>query len=85
MKKEALLKSLKEILRLLLLALVSWLLADGVVEIFSALGLAETNVEVIAPILLLVLKGLDKWLHELGVEQSNKEVENWKLRGLTRF
>jgi len=70
MSKKIIWEVLKEPLRLLALGLVS-------LAIVCVAGLGQEW----AGVLTLVLRGIDKLLHELGKEQDNKVL----LKGLTRF
>lgn len=80
-----LLESLKEAGRVLLLGFVAWLLTDGVVEgilnwCCGTLFDPATKSTIIS-ILFMVLRTVDKWLHEKGIEESNDLL----TLGLTRF
>lgn len=69
---KALWEAVKEPLRLLILALVSW----GIVE----LAQLDTQWAVVG---VFVLRFIDKWMHEAGKERT---VKNTLLEGgLTRF
>jgi len=70
MKKEALLKAIREPLRLLVLAVIPFALSY-----FSVINTQW------AVIIVAILRFIDKYLHELGKEDQN---ESLKL-GLTRF
>ena len=70
MNKEIIWEALKEPLRLLTLGAVS-------LAIVYVSGLSQEW----AGILLLVLRGVDKLLHELGKESENESLS----KGLTRF
>jgi len=70
MSKEIIWEAVKEPLRLLALGLIS-------LTVVYVSGLTQEW----AGVLLLVLRGVDKLLHELGKEQKNDSL----IRGLTRF
>lgn len=64
-----------ELLRLVALAIVSFLLTDGVlVQVLGANLSPELRMQLIA-LLTFALKGVDRWLHESGKAE----------KGLTRF
>jgi len=80
---EALKKSLKELLRLTALTLVSWALTEGVQALVATpeVSLSPEMKLVVIGGLTSLLKGVDKFLHELG-----KQTESHALTmGLTRF
>jgi len=64
-------ESVKEPLRILIFALIGWLLTVIVPQLPPAVG----------AIVALLLKFLDELLHQLGKETKNKKL----LTGLTRF
>jgi hypothetical protein len=72
--KEALLEAIKEPLRLLVLAVIPFLL-----EYFGKIGTEW------AIVLVIILRFVDKYVHELGVEQSTTKVESPLVTGITRF
>ena len=74
MNKEAFMEAIKEPLRLLVLAVIPFLLVWA--------GTIDTQWGVI---LTVVLRFVDKYVHELGVEQSTKTKESPLVTGLTRF
>lgn len=78
-------ESLKELARLVLLATVSWLLTEGAVEwLLVVLFGQEIDPVSKAQIVLLatmVLRSIDKYLHEHGKTTGNESLE----KGLTRF
>lgn len=72
--KEALLKAVKEPIRLLVLALIPFALAYlSVIDAQWAIGLT------------VALKFADKYLHELGKTMGTARKESPLTRGLTRF
>lgn len=74
MNKQALWNAIKEPLRLLVLALIPF----GLVY-FSDLPFEWATVAVV------VLRFLDKFLHEIGKERSTARTESKLVTGLTRF
>lgn len=84
MNKESLLAALKEAGRLVLLALVSYLLTEGVLDAvvgyFGGQLDAVTKLQIMA-LATTALRTLDKYLHELGKGNSNSFLS----RGLTQF
>jgi hypothetical protein len=74
MNLEILWEAVKEPLRLLVLAIIPSLLVY-----FGAI-----NTEW-AAIILLVLRFIDKWLHEYGKSVSTKKEESEYITGLVRF
>lgn len=81
--KNNLFEAIKEPLRLMALALVSWLLSEGVGAILRAYG-GQLSAEVqlvIVGVLTSLLRGIDKYLHELGKETDNATL----TKGLTQF
>lgn len=78
-----LIEAVKEPLRLMALALVSWLITEGVGLALKAFG-AQLTPEVqliITGALISLLRGLDKYLHELGKENGDAVM----TKGLVRF
>lgn len=74
MDKQALWNAIKEPLRLLVLAILPFVVAYF------------TNIDTQwAFLALLALRGLDKYLHEMGKKSSKKNKESILLKGLTRF
>ena len=75
---------LKEVGRIILLAVVSWLLTEGVLDVvLNAFGVdlsPEIKLAIIG-ISTTVLKGIDRQLHELGKEFGSDSL----VKGLTRF
>ena len=84
MSKESLLEAIKEGGRLVLLAFVSYLLTEGVLDAivayFGGQLDAVTKVQIIG-LATTALRALDKYMHELGKESDNKTL----TRGLTQF
>jgi hypothetical protein len=68
-------EALKELGRLVLMAAVSWAVAE-----LTKLPQDQTVVYGVA-----ILRLVDKALHEYGKEHSTKKVQSWALGGLTRF
>jgi len=73
----ALIEGVKEGMRVVALAVVSWLLTDGVLDYL--LGLVGVNMEPtlkaqVFGLLTVSLRAVDKWLHERG-----------QTKGLTQF
>lgn len=85
---KALLEAIKEPIRYLVLAVLSWLLTAGVVaQLVEQLGGSldvQTRALIVAG-LLAVLRGVDKYLHELGKEKSTARTQSNLVGGLTRF
>lgn len=75
MSKEALWRAVKEPLRLLVMAIVSWLLAEVLPFVKGEW----------VPIIILILRFADKYLHELGKERSTTRSVSPLVKGLTRF
>jgi hypothetical protein len=74
-------EALKEGLRVIVLALVSWLLTDGVlVLLLGGFNLPETIRVQIVLVLTILLRSVDKWLHERAEEKGFL-----KKGGLTLF
>lgn len=84
MNSKSLLDALKEGGRLVLLALVSYLLTEGVLDaIVGYFGVqldAVTKVQIIG-LATTGLRMLDKYLHEFGKATENSTL----IRGLTQF
>lgn len=83
MNTEAL-KGFAELGRVAAMALVSYLLTEGVLgTVLGAFGFHFTPEQklVIVGLILSVLKAVDKWLHELGKSTGSDSL----TRGLTRF
>ena len=74
MKKEALWKAVKEPLRLLVLAVLP----------FGVAYFSELNYEW-AVLAVVVLRFVDKYLHEIGKARTTAKEESPLLKGLTRF
>jgi hypothetical protein len=70
----ALWEAIKEPLRWLVLAIIPFGIAY-----FTELGYEW------AGLLVLILRVIDKYLHEVGKEQTTEKVESPLLKGLTRF
>ena len=85
MSKQSLFEAIKEGGRLLLLALVSYLLTAGVIDAvivyFGGAQLDATTKVQLVGLITTGLRALDKYLHELGKENDNQTL----LRGLTQF
>ena len=84
MNKQSLIEALKEIGRIVLLALIAYLLTegvlDGIVSYFGGSLDAITKAEIIG-LATTLLRSLDKYLHEIG-----KQIGDSKLvGGITRF
>lgn len=84
MNKQSFIEALKEGGRIFLLALVSYLLTEGildaVVAYFGGNLDAMTKAQIIG-LATTALRALDKYLHEIGKELDNKTLSG----GLTRF
>ena len=80
---ENLKEAIKEPGRLVLLAVVSWLLTEGATLIVNRLGgqLSSETKMIVTGLLISTLRGVDAYLHELGKEMSNENL----TKGLTRF
>lgn len=86
----ALIEATKAPLRLLLLALVGWLLTEGVLDmVLQALGITMSGEQkaVFFGIATIVLRWIDSILHEVAKEQPKVErKEGWLgVKGLTGF
>ena len=85
MNKKSILEALKEIGRITLLAIVSYLLTEGVIDgLFSYFVGVQLDAITKAQIIGLMttgLKTLDKYLHELGKNGNNSTL----VKGLTQF
>ena len=76
--KQALLEGLKELLRVVLLAVLPLLV--------SSLEMGRVDVKVLGiAAAIAFLRAGDKLLHEWGKEESTKKIEHWATKGLTRF
>ena len=77
-------------LRTIALAIVSYLLTIGVINTLLA-AIVGTKLDpstqlIIVGLITSGLKAIDKWLHEIGVQQENLTGEDSSLtKGLTRF
>ena len=78
-------EAIKEPLRIVVLAILAWLLAGGIEWVVGMFGLPVDAMAQLTILLLLVLRGLDKWLHELGVERTTTRVVSPLVKGITRF
>lgn len=80
---ENLKEAIKEPGRLVLLAVVSWLLTEGSSLIVNRLGgqLSSETKMIVTGLLISTLRGVDAYLHELGKEMGNENL----TKGLTRF
>lgn len=91
MSKNPLWEGFKEIGRIILLAVVAYLLTDGVLSrvlLATGVKLTPEQVTLITGLLTTALKAVDKWLHEYGKSiQGNKnwDIANFVQKGLTRF
>ena len=68
-----LVEGLKEVARLVLLAVVSWLLTGGIDIVLASLGTGispEFRVLFVA-VITVILKAIDKFLHEKGKSENN--------------
>lgn len=78
------LEGAKELGRIIGLAIVSYLLTEGVLDaVFMSFGIKldpQTKLIVVG-LTTTVLKTLDKWLHETGKDMKNMFI----TKGLTRF
>jgi len=74
----------KELARIIGLAVVSYLLTEGVLDsVLLSFGIRldpQTKVIVVG-LITTVLKSFDKWLHETGKDMKNLFI----TKGLTRF
>lgn len=85
MSKESLLEAIKEATRLVLLALVSYILTEGLIDVAVEYVLGAkldtaSKAQVIA-LLTTGLRSIDKYLHEVGKLSKNALLSG----GLTRF
>ncbi len=85
MSRKSLLKALKEGGRLLSLTVISYILTEGMLQLFIE-GFLGTQVDVVSKaqivgLLTTSLRTLDKYMHELGKEENNPYL----IRGLTQF
>lgn len=78
-----LIEALKEPARLMLLAFYSWLLTEGVRLAVVAFGSRlDPSIQLfMISGLLATLKGVDKYIHDLGKDSQNDNL----IKGLTRF
>ena len=66
----------RQLLRMVLLAVVSWLATETVLtQVFAQVALDPVLKTQVIAILTVGLKGVDRWLHESGTA----------VKGLTRF
>jgi len=85
-----LIEAIKEPLRYLLMAVVSYLLTEGVlntilIRVFGT-QLDATAVALITGLLIAVLRGIDKYLHEVGlIKEEATGLTSSLTKGLTRF
>lgn len=81
--------SAKELGRIILLAIISYLLTDGVLKTgLVALGYHFTPEQylIVNGLILSVLKAIDKYLHSLGKSIEYETLQQSNLtNGLTRF
>jgi hypothetical protein len=80
-----LIEAIKEPLRYILIAVVSYLLTETVIEqvillVFGA-GIDPATKLMITGLLTALLRGIDKWLHEIGLDKGPDSL----IKGLTRF
>lgn len=78
-------EAIKEVLRVALFSLVSWLLTDGVLDwllgrLFGAYLTPADKTQIIF-LLTLTLRGIDKYLHQEGKLQGDESM----MKGLSRF
>lgn len=78
-----LLEAIKEPARLVALAVISWLLTEGVGLAMAAYGAKlDTNTQLLLTgILTSALRGLDKYLHMVGKEIGSDNL----TKGIVRF
>lgn len=81
MNKAALIDGLKEVGRIVLLAIVAWLLTGGLELLLNAFNIDLAIKTQIIVFLTLILKGVDEWIHELGKAKKDESL----TLGLTRF
>jgi hypothetical protein len=74
MNKEALWKAVKEPLRLLVLAVIP-VIVVGLTELDAQWAFGA----------ILVLRFIDKWMHEVGKARSTAKAESVLVKGITRF
>lgn len=78
-------EAVKEVLRIGLFSLVSWLLTDGVLDwllgFVAGAQLSATDKAQIIFLATLFLRGVDKYLHEEGKLNGDKQM----VKGLSRF
>lgn len=85
---DKLIESIKEGGRVILLAVVSFLLTGGADAILNKFGAnMDSGTKLIASgLLMTVLRSIDKYMHEAGVEREEKTGKDSKLtKGLTQF
>ena len=78
-------EAIKEPLRLVVLAVIAWALAGGLDYVVGLFGFPLDATMQLTALLLLILRGPDKWLHEKGKEWSTTRVDNKWVKGITRF
>lgn len=78
-------EGLKDGFRTILATVVAYLLTEGVIalliEWFAGKELSTEYKLVITGLITAVLKGIDKWVHKVGVEENNDTLK----KGLARF
>jgi len=83
--KKSLIEALKEGGRLLLLAVVSYVLTEGLIDLaieyFIGAKIDLTTKAQLVGLLTTALRAVDKYLHELGKENGSELLS----AGLTRF
>jgi len=84
-KTQATIESGKEMGRLLLIAIVSYLLTTGVLDTLVAFvfrtHLSPDQRLQLTGLIMLLLRALDAWLHEMGKQTNNPRL----IRGLVQF
>jgi len=85
MDSKALIESIKEPLRYILIAVVSYILTgtvlNNIVMYLFGEGIDPTTQILIVGMMTAFFRGIDKYLHEIGKETNNVEL----AKGLTRF
>ena len=78
---------IKEPLRIVVLALLAWLLAGGIEWVVGLFGLPLDAMAQLTILLLLILRGLDKYLHESSKVKPISKQRSGLLgvKGLTGF
>ncbi|GAH42153.1 unnamed protein product [marine sediment metagenome] len=81
MNKEASKKALLEVGRVIVLGVIAWLITGGLDLLLGSVEVDPVLKVQITALLLLILKGLDKWLHEKGKDENKDKL----VKGITRF